>query len=174
LDNHDTASNCGLNRNETIMTSRGVEAALVVTNTYLGVPFFWNGYEVCDDAENSMFSNRFYGRRSQIDWSCAFTANGARRIELVRKLHALHHAYDAITEGEIIWVENDRPDEVISYIRAAGDQKLLVVVNTKPREVTAKLALGGVTNEQILRYGVRMEEDVAEMKPYGYLVVRYS
>ncbi|MBO7177080.1 MAG: alpha-glucosidase C-terminal domain-containing protein, partial [Clostridia bacterium] len=76
--------------------------------------------------------------------------------------------------GEIIWVENDRPDEVISYIRAAGDQKLLVVVNTKPREVTAKLALGGVTNEQILRYGVRMEEDVAEMKPYGYLVVRYS
>jgi hypothetical protein len=40
--------------------------------------------------------------------------------------------------------------------------------------VTAKLALDGVTNEQILRYGVRMEEDVAEMKPYGYLVVRYS
>ena len=175
LDNHDTASNCVLDRNEIIMTSRGVEAALVVTNTYLGIPFFWNGYEVCDDAENCMFSNRFYGRRSQIDWSKGFTANGVRRIELVRKIHALHHAYDAITSGELIWVENDCPDEVISYIRSSGDQKILVVANSKNREVSAKLDFAGKTNEIILRYGVKTDDDtVFELKPYGYLVVRCS
>ena len=176
LDNHDTASNCGLNRNETIMTSRGVEAALVVTNTYLGIPFFWNGYEVCDDAENSMFSNRFYGKRSALDWSCAFTANGARRIELVKSLHALHHAYDAITNGELIWVENDRPDEVISYVRAAGEQRILVIVNTKNRPVDVKLSFKGRLCENLLRYGVRMRDDEtsAELKPYGYLIIRIS
>ncbi len=175
LDNHDTASDCGLHRNEIIMTSRGVEAALVVTNTYLGIPFFWNGYEVCDDAENNMFSNRFYGRRSQLDWSKGFTENGKRRIELVRKLHALHHGYDAITNGELIWVENDCPDEVISYIRASGDQKLLVLVNSKNNDVTVKLDFAGRTKEIILRYGVKTEDDtVFELKPYGYLVVRCS
>ncbi|MBQ7320619.1 MAG: alpha-glucosidase C-terminal domain-containing protein [Clostridia bacterium] len=175
LDNHDTASDCGLDRNEIIMTSRGVEAALVVTNTYLGIPFFWNGYEVCDAAENNMFSNRFYGRRSQLDWSGAFTENGVRRLPLVKKLHALHHGYDAITNGELIWVEHDRPEEVISYIRCAGDQKLLVLVNSKNRDVSVKLDLAGRTNEVLLRYGAKTEDDtVFELKPYGYLVVRYS
>ena len=176
LDNHDTASNCGHDRNEIIMTSRGVEAALVVTNTYLGIPFFWNGYEVCDDAENSMFSNRFYGKRSALDWSCAFTANGARRIELVKRIHALHHGYDAITKGELIWVEHDRPDEVISYVRAYGDQRLLITVNTKNRDVVAKISFEGRLAEQIMRYGVRVDEDTHtfEMKPYGYLVTRLA
>lgn len=176
LDNHDTASNCGLDRNETIMTSRGVEAALVLTNTYLGIPFFWNGYEVCDNAENSMFSNRFYGKRSALDWSCAFTADGVRRIELVKRIHALHHGFDAITKGELIWVENDRPDEVISYIRAYEDQCLLVVINTKNRESVAKLTLEGRLAEQLLRYGVRVDEETNtfEMKPYGYIVTRLS
>ena len=175
LDNHDTASDCGLDRNEIIMTSRGVEAALVVTNTYLGIPFFWNGYEVCDAAENSMFSNRFFGRRSQLDWSKAFTEDGKRRIELVKKLHALHHGYDAITSGELIWVENDRPDEVISYIRSAGEQKLLVVVNSKNVGTAVKLDYAGRTGEVILRYGVKTDVDnEIELKPYGYLVVRCS
>jgi len=175
LDNHDTASDCGLDRNEIIMTSRGVEAALVVTNTYLGIPFFWNGYEVCDAAENSMFSNRFFGRRSQLDWSKAFTEDGKRRIELVKKLHALHHGYDAITSGELIWVENDRPDEVISYIRSAGEQKLLVVVNSKNVGTAVKLDYAGRTGEVVLRYGVKTDADnEIELKPYGYLVVRCS
>ena len=175
LDNHDTASDCGLRRNEIIMTSRGVDAALVISNTYLGIPFFWNGCEACDTAENSMFSNRFYGRRSQIDWSGAVTEQGKRRIELVRKLHALHHSYDAITNGALIWVENDRPDEVISYVRACGEQKLLVLVNTKNRDVSVTLDAAGCVNETILRYGVKLDDNMfAELKPYGYLVVRYS
>ena len=176
LDNHDTASNCGLDRNEVIMTSRGVEAALVVTNTYLGIPFFWNGYEVCDDAENSMFSNRFYGKRSALDWSCAFTENGARRIELVKALHALHHAYDAITSGELIWVENDCPDEVISYIRAAEEQRIMVIANTKNRSVNVNLSFEGRLCENLLRYGIRISDDgtSAELKPYGYLIIRIS
>lgn len=176
LDNHDTASDCGLNRNELIMTSRGVEAALVVTNTYLGIPFFWNGYEVCDSAENSMFSNRFYGRRSQLDWSGGFSEDGKRRIELVRKVHALHHAYDAITQGELIWVEHDRPDEVISYIRAAGEQRILVLVNTKNYPVEVRMTPAGRLCETILRYGVRISDDgvSAEMKAYGYLVIRVA
>ncbi len=55
IDTHDVASDAGLNRNEIIMTSKGAEAALVITNTYDEVPFLWNGYELCDDAENNVF-----------------------------------------------------------------------------------------------------------------------
>lgn len=115
IDTHDTASDCGLKRNEIIMTSRGVEAALVVTNTFDGVPFLWNGYEVCDNAENNMFSNRDYGRRSAINWSKGFTGDGVRRMKFISNIHRIYHNCNAISDGALMWVDNSAPDEIISY-----------------------------------------------------------
>lgn len=172
LDTHDTASDCGLDRNEIIMTSRGVEAALVVTNTYLGIPFFWNGYEVCDNAENSMFSNRFYGKRSALNWSRAFTADGARRIAFVRQIHALRHQLSALTGGELEWLENDAPESLISYVRGADEEKILVLVNGKNTSVTSRLDPGMEIKEVLLSEGVQTNGQKAEFAPYGYLLAR--
>ena len=74
-----------------------------------------------------------------------------------------------------IEIENTA-DEVISYIRAAGEQKLLILVNTKNRPVDVNLTFAGRLCEPILRYGVRMSDDGrnAQLKPYGYYVVRLS
>lgn len=138
IDTHDVASDCGLNRNEIIMTSRGVEAALVITNTYDGVTFMWNGYEVCDNAENNMFSNRFYGRRNNINWSRAFTADGKRRMEFIKNIHKLHRENDAIINGKISWIDNNSPDEIVSYIKKSDNGKLLIVVNTKNKAVSVE------------------------------------
>lgn len=117
------------------MTSRGVEAALVITNTFDGVPFLWNGYEVCDNAENSMFSNRFYGRRSCINWSRAFTQDGIRRMEFIKNIHDLYHNNDALINGKIEWLDNDASDEVVTYVKKSDNQKLLIAVNTKNNPV---------------------------------------
>lgn len=172
LDTHDTASDCGLDRNEIIMTSRGVEAALVVTNTYVGIPFFWNGCEVCDNAENSMFSNRFYGRRSAINWSRAFTADGVRRIEMVRRIHALRHAEPALTEGSLTWLENSAPTQVISYIRALGEDRILVLANGKPEAVEAEVLLDGQIADVLLAEGAHLDGKQLSLSPYGYFVAR--
>lgn len=161
LDNHDTASDCGLNRNELIMTSRGVEAALVVTNTFEGIAFLWNGYELCDNAENNMFSNRDHGRRSAMNWSRAFTAEGRRRMEIVRKLHALHHA----NNGRLEWLENDLPDDVISYRCGVS-----VVVNTRNTPVTVRV--DGDFTAPILQSGAAIENGTVTLEPYGYIIAK--
>ena len=161
IDNHDTASDIGLLRNEVVMTSRGVEAALVVTNTFEGIAFLWNGYELCDNAENNMFSNRDHGRRSAMNWSRAFTAEGRRRMEIVRKLHELHHA----NNGSLEWLENDLPDDVISYRCGVS-----VVVNTRNTPVTVRV--DGDFTAPILQSGAAIENGTVTLEPYGYIIAK--
>ena len=170
IDNHDSASDCGLDRNEIIMTSRGVEAALVLCNTIEGVPFLWNGTEICDDAENNMFSNRFYGKRSAVNWSRGFTQEGVRRLALVKELHDLHHEHKALTEGELCWVGHSAPDEVISYLRQTTEETVLVVVNGKNRPVSVSLPDTLRPTQTLLQAGASVCDDALSLAPYGYLV----
>lgn len=170
IDSHDIASDCVLNRNEIDMTSRGVEAALVITNTFDGVSFLWNGYEVCDRAENCMFSNRFFGRRSASDWSRAFTADGVRRREFINKIHSVHHNCDAIVNGKMRWIKNSSPDEVAVYVKESDSQKILVAVNCKNKKITASLSERFLIKDILMSYGMDVCEDNLQIEPYGFII----
>ena len=170
IDTHDVASDCGLDRNEIIMTSRGVEAALVITNTFDGVAFMWNGYDVCDNAENNMFSNRIYGRRSALNWSRAFTADGIRRHEFIRNIHRLHHRSDAIANGKVCWIDNDAPDEVISYIKKSDKQSVLIAVNTKNKALIAEPAEKINFSKILMSRNATADSGKFAMEPYGYVI----
>ena len=167
IDTHDTASDCGLDRNEIIMTSRGVEAALVITNTFDGVPFLWNGYEVCDNAENNMFSNRFYGRRNCINWSRAFTQDGIRRMEFIKNIYSLCHDNDALINGKIEWLDNDASDQVITYIKKSDKQKLFIAVNTKNESVNINQKID--IKNILMKSGIVIDNGF-NFEPYGYIV----
>lgn len=171
IDNHDTASDVVTGRNEITMTSRGVDAALVICTTYGGVPLVWNGYELCDDAENCMFSNRFYGRRSAMNWSKAFTADGERRGKLVRALHRLYHDHATFYSHQLTFLEHNAPDSVIAYQKKAAGESLLVVVNATGKAVSVKLEVD-LHGKPLLRSGVSRRGDRLRLQPYGYLVVR--
>ncbi len=164
IDNHDTASDCGLNRNEITMTGRGVEAALVILYTYDGIPFLWNGIELCDSAENNMFSNRDYGRRSAMDWSKGFTAEGKRRLSVVQQLHALHRTCG----GALEWAENSAPEAVISYYKERMGKKLLIAVNGKNQPIADALAVDPA--EILMQSGASVKEGKLQLAPYGYLI----
>ncbi len=168
IDTHDSASNVGLDRYDITMTTRGVEAALVITSTYEGVPFMWNGYEICDNAENCMFSNRNYGRRSEINWSRGFTDDGVRRMEFVKKMHDIVHTCEAVSSGTLEWVDNDAPDEVISYLRIHNDTKVLVAVNSKNKRVKANLRIN--PKKIYLESGVSLSDAGVSMEPYSYMI----
>jgi len=167
IDTHDTASDIGLDRNEITMTSKGVEAALVITNTFDGVPFLWNGYEVCDNAENNMFSNRFFGRRSWMNWSRAFTPEGVRRAEFIKNIHNLKHTNDALINGKIEWLDNDAPDDVISYVKKSDNQEILILVNSKKK--TVKVNNGLKFKNVLMKSGADIS-DCINFEPYGYII----
>ena len=170
IDTHDVASDSGLDRNEIIMTSRGVEAALVITNTFDGTAFMWNGYDVCDNAENNMFSNRMYGRRSALNWSRAFTADGIRRHKFIREIHRLHHKNDAIVNGKICWIDNNAPDEVVSYIKKSDKQSIAVVVNTKNKTVSTELTKKINLSKILMSSNAAADGVKLDMNPYGYII----
>lgn len=172
IDNHDTASDVGLDRNEKIMTSRGVDAALAVIYTYDGIPFLWNGVEFCDDSENSMFSNRFYGKRSAMDWSRAFTEKGEKRLDLIRRLHDLHHGSPSITKGYAEWLENSCPDDVISYRKRFGEETLTVIVNAKNKPLSVSVNAEIDSKYVCLGSGGLIGNGKIDFEPYGYLITK--
>ena len=73
-----------------------------------GVPFLYNGQEVADTARHSIFG------RSPIDWANGETPAGASRLAFCRILCTLRHTEAALTQGKIVWLDNDTPEAVLS------------------------------------------------------------
>ena len=165
---HDTASDAGLLRNEITMTNRGVEAATVLTHTLPGIPFLWNGVEFCDDAENNMFSNRFCGKRSAINWSKAFSGEGRRRLEFIKKINNLYHNCTEVNSGDIEWIDTDCPEDVIAYVRSTEDKKVLVLINTRNKELSMNMNINTV--KEYMKSGVTYQNGKAFFEPFGYLI----
>lgn len=166
IDNHDTVSDAGLNRIELTMTGRGVEAALAVAYTYDGIPFLWNGIEHCDSGENNMFSNREYGRRSAMDWSKGFTAEGKHRRDVIRQLHSIHKKLD----GDLEWIENTAPNAVISYAKKWMGKDVVIAVNSQNHAVEDALAVDAA--EILLQSGATVENGKLQLAPYGYMIAK--
>lgn len=173
MDNHDTANDSHMERLERKLGSQAVEAILVLSNTYPGISFLWNGNEFCDDAENCMFSNRYHGRRSAINWSKAFTKEGIERLAFVKKIYALRHNSDGIENGNFEWIENSMPEKIISYARVSAKQKLIVAVNIANGTVDTVLEADGKINVLMSR-GAQINDGNTVFEPYGYIIAEYT
>ena len=171
IDTHDSVNDCETNRKEILMTSRGVEATLVVTDTIGGTPFLWNGYEVCDNAEISLFANRFHGKGNWINWSRGFTEDGIRRINFIRIIHGIYKNNEALYAGDVEWIDNCSPDEIVSYVKKTDNQKLFIAVNTKNKPMKAKINIDNSFKNILMESGVKMGEHT-EFEPYGYFIAQ--
>lgn len=168
MDNHDTASDSYMERLETVIGTKAVEASLVIGCTYPGITFLWNGYEFCDDSENCMFSNRYHGKRGAINWSKAFTEDGKNRLEFIKKIHSIRHENDVIADGNLEWIENSIPEHIVSFARTDKKQKLIVAVNMKNETLSAELNVSGI--KPLISSGVEFNGNEFKFEGYGYIV----
>ncbi|MBR5308568.1 MAG: hypothetical protein IKU43_07340 [Clostridia bacterium] len=173
LDQHDTASDCGLARNEILFTSRGMDAAFVLTFTTSAQPLIWNGIEIADNQENSMFANRMHTKRSEINWSRAITEDGIRRLALVKKLSAIFKENDAITEERPVYIGNSASDDVITFTKSNGKETVFVAVNCRNKDVKASVDTD-IEGTDLLSYGVDIKGNKIDFKPFGYTVIKLS
>ena len=82
-------------------------------------------------------------------------------------------------EGETVWLDNDRPEAVVSFLRTAEEQTVLTVVNTtdEPLAVAVKTECGNIDLwDELLASGVawrRLPDGTArfDLLPYGYAVL---
>ena len=135
IDNHDISNDDYDNRLEKQWGSRRVQAALVTMFTLDGVPLVYNGQEVADTARHSIFG------KSPIDWPNGDTSAGKARFAFCQKLCGMRHAERALTRGEVVWLDNDAPEAVLSFLRQTDDKEVLVVVNLTGQEVRVHVTL---------------------------------
>jgi glycosidase len=118
-------------------------AASAFTFTLDGVPLLYNGMEVGDPTES--------GAPALFERLPIFWPFGERRPEFARfyaEMIALRKSSNALRRGSLEWVDNSDEARAVSYVRRAGDEEMLIVINLSSRpfsgSVTAPSARGYV------------------------------
>lgn len=165
-DNHD------IYRSITLFGERGVRAASVLNFTIDGVPFLFNGQEIGDATPQDLYHH----------WPINWEAGGLPRQKAERaffgELVQLRRGEATLARGEVVWLENDRPEAVLSFLRRTADDEILSVVNFSNRPVEVRVTLpesSARSFETLLGEGkaeVGESGAVLKLTGFGYLIAR--
>ena len=166
VDNHDISNDDWHNRREKAWGAKGMEAALALLFTMDGMPFVYNGQEVADTARHSIFG------RAPIDWANGETSEGKARFAFCQELCQLRRSQPALTHGALEWLDNDASDAILSFLRLADDEQILVVLNLKDRPVKVKVlnAPAGPFKPLLRRDATAGDAGQFELGAYGFFV----
>ena len=110
---------------------RGALAASALVFTMNGVPLLYNGQEVGDTTESTapaLFENL------QVFWG--ISERRSQYPKFYKQIIALRRAHPALQQGETEWLRTSAPDRVLAYMRRAGGEEFLVIVNTSNKPFT--------------------------------------
>jgi glycosidase len=118
---------------------KGAMAASILNFTLDGIPFVYNGQEVADPTATS------WRTPVPIHWTerkpnANETQTGSIR-EQYKKLFAMRAAEPALTAGELTWINNTEPADVLSFLRKKGKSEVLVILNLSNRQVHVTIDL---------------------------------
>jgi glycosidase len=130
-ENHDIVND--LLRAEVVMGERGAAALTAVHFTLDGVPLLYNGQEIGDTSLQSIYA------RWPVRWEAACLPKAQAKLAFHQKLCQLRRTEPALATGEVVWLDNDQPDAVISFARRAGGAELVTVANLSNRKVKVQV-----------------------------------
>lgn len=110
-------------------------AASAFVFTLDGVPMIYNGMEVGDTTES--------GAPALFEKLPIFWPIAERRKEFpvfYKKMMALRRSSNALRRGTLAWVRNSDEARVVSYVRRAGNEKVLVAINFSSRPFIGSVA----------------------------------
>jgi glycosidase len=110
-------------------------AASAMMFTLDGVPLLYNGMEVGDTTES--------GDPALFEKLTIFWAPKQRETfrDTYSRLIALRHAHPALRGGEVVWLENSAPQNVVSFLRHGADEEFVTVINFSNRPQAARLTV---------------------------------
>ncbi len=97
---------------------QGLKLSAVLINTLPGVPLIYNGEEVANDRKLSLFE------KVDINWR-----RSTEMGELYQKLFLVRQAHKAMSRGEMIRVPSNPDRDVYAFLRIAGKDRVLTVLN---------------------------------------------
>lgn len=113
----------------------GALAAQVLMLTLDGVPLFYNGMEVGDATESA---DPALFEKMPVFWN-----SGGRPPlrDIYRDLIKLRKQYPAFYNGDVAWLQNTAPGEIVSFLRKDANDEFLVLINLSSRRVTGSVEL---------------------------------
>ena len=113
----------------------GALAAQVLMLTLDGVPLFYNGMEVGDATES--YDPALFEKMP------VFWQPGGRPPlrDIYRDLIKLRKQNAAFYNGDVVWLQNTAPGEVVSFMRQDAKDEFLVLINLSSRRVTGSVEL---------------------------------
>jgi glycosidase len=113
----------------------GALAAQVLMLTLDGVPLFYNGMEVGDSTEST---DPALFEKMPVFWH----PGGRPPLRnIYQELIQLRKTHPAFTTGELVWVQNSAPADVLSFVRRDAKDEYLVLINFSNRRVTGSVEL---------------------------------
>jgi cyclomaltodextrinase len=113
----------------------GALAAQVLMLTLDGVPLFYNGMEVGDATEST---DPALFEKMPVFWH----PGGRPPLrDIYRDLIKLRKQYPAFYNGDVLWLQNTAPGEIVSFLRQDAKDEFLVLINLSSRRVTGSVKL---------------------------------
>ena len=139
-ENHDWATDDFENRKEKVYGHANQELGLAFNFAIDGVPLVFNGQEVCYDKRLSMFGHE----GCWIDWDEALAPDYAKdRSARIKAWATMRREYSSLAHGQTIWIDNDHPFEICSFLRHDGvSPDIIFVGNFSETAIKAKLSDG--------------------------------
>jgi glycosidase len=137
-ENHDIVND--LLRAEVVLGERGAAAMTAIHFTLDGVPLLYNGQEIGDTSLQSIYA------RWPVRWEAACLPKAKAKLAFHQKLCQLRRNEPALTSGELVWLDNDQPDAVLSFLRRAGSEEIVTVASLSNRKLKVQIALPGKFN----------------------------
>lgn len=163
-DNHDKNSWSGTPFS---MFGDGLEACMVLAGVVNGMPLVYNGQEA-----GSTKQLRFFDKDTILWKPHPF-------FLLYKTMFALKHRNRALWNGaaggEMLRVVNDKPDQVLSFAREKGKDRVIAIFNLNDHPVNVKLQTGYYTGKYTAvfsneKYMVKGEEELS-LGAWKYLVL---
>jgi glycosidase len=124
-------------RAEVVCGERGAAAMSVINFTLDGVPFLYNGQEIGGTSPQSIYE------RWPVRWEAAGRPKSKSKFAFYQKLCHLRRTEPALTGSEVVWLDNDQPDSVVSFLRRAGSEEIVTVANLSNHKLKTQVALPG-------------------------------
>ena len=166
-ENHDIVND--LLRADVVLGERGAAAMTVVHFTLDGVPLLYNGQEIGDTSLQSIYA------RWPVRWEAACLPKAKAKFAFHQKLCQLRRTETALSGGEVVWLDNDQPDAVLSFLRRAGGEEMVTVASLSNRRVHVRVALPEKFNLLLAdgaNVGSAAGTSALDLEAFGYVIAR--
>lgn len=169
-DNHDIANDDYYNRVEEVWGTECVNAISVMNFTLDGVPFIYNGQEVADTNRHSIFG------RLPVNWALEETQTGKERFTFLQNLIQLRKNEPVLINGDVDWIENSSPDQVLSFSRTSGKDQIIIIINLTGQNINVSLTgLDDIRGKRVKKLLVNdadydETDNMLKLGDYGFII----